>query len=174
MKRARSKDRTLLIGSWIVMSGILFAFVPRRNSRQAIVPFFFMQFLTWIFGLIVVENKLITYPRRLFFTKVNQASFTFEFFIFPATCVLFNLYYPRTTSLIRKAIYYSAYIFTLTGLEVFAKINTKTIRYMKWKWQYSFVSMWIFFYFSRLYYRWFFKEEPISSSRKKDENDTNI
>jgi hypothetical protein len=80
---------------WIIMTILLIKFVPRNRIREAWVIFLFKQFMTWIFGLVVVEKNLIRYPFRLFFKKATKTSFTFEYFVYPALCVLFNLYYPE-------------------------------------------------------------------------------
>ena len=77
------------------MALLLYIFVPRNKIREAHTIFFFKQFVTWFFGLLVVEKNLISYPSRLFFKKTIKSSFTFEYFVYPALCVLFNFYYPE-------------------------------------------------------------------------------
>ena len=143
---------------WIIMTILLIKFVPRNRIREAWVIFLFKQFMTWIFGLVVVEKNLIRYPSRLFFKKASKTSFTFEYFVYPALCVLFNLYYPEKKSKIYKMYYYFSYTSFITVLELIALKYTKLIKYKNWNWYWTFSTLWILFYFSHMYYRWFFKD----------------
>ncbi|MGO4889476.1 CBO0543 family protein [Anaerobacillus sp. MEB173] len=153
-----SKEKGLLVFSWVLVGSLLVLLVPKNKIRQAHIAFLFQQVITWSFGLIVAENKLIQYPRR-FFKKSNKASFTFEYFVFPAVSVFFNLYYPEKHKAIIKTLYYSFYLSVLSGLELFALKFTKLIRYIHWKWYWSTITMGITLFISRRYYRWFFAKE---------------
>ena len=56
------------------MTLLLYIFVPRNKIREACTIFFFKQFVTWFFGLLVVEKNLISYPSDYFLRKrLNQA-----------------------------------------------------------------------------------------------------
>src|SRR3954464_586527 len=103
--------------SWVIMSILLIKFVPRNRIREAWVIFSFKQFMTWLFGLMVVEKNLISYPSRLFFKKATRSSFTFEYFVYPALCILFNLYYPQKKSKKVKLLYHFAHTSFITILE---------------------------------------------------------
>jgi len=139
------------------MSLFLLKFVKRNRIREAEVIFLSKQFMTWFFGLLVVEKGLIRYPSRLFFRKATKSSFTFEYFIYPSFCVLFNLYYPEKRSRLVKIVYYFAYSSLITSLELFAVRFTRLISYKKWKWYWTFLTLWLTFYLSRLNHKWFFK-----------------
>ncbi|WP_420796956.1 CBO0543 family protein [Alkalihalobacterium alkalinitrilicum] len=77
------------------------------------------------------RKKLISYPSRLFFKKANRASFTFEYFVYPGLCSLFNLYYPEKRNDFVKLLYYCFYTSIITFFEIFAVKYTKVIKYKK-------------------------------------------
>jgi hypothetical protein len=156
---AHKVEKTILISSWVVTLLLLILFVPRERVREAQIPFLFKQVITWFFGLFVVEKGLIEYPYRLFFKKSNKSSFTFEYFVYPALCTLFNLYYPEKRNALIKVIYYFFHTSIITFLEIIAVKYTKLIRYKKWTWYWSFITLWITYYISRVYYRWFYKNQ---------------
>ncbi|WP_306009360.1 CBO0543 family protein [Bacillus sp. MMSF_3328] len=149
-------EKNIEIGALIVTSLLLVKFIPRNKIREAHVSFLFKQVLTWLFGLLVVEKKLIKYPHRLLFRKSTKSSFTFEYFVYPALCSLFNVHYPEKRNSIIKLLYYLFYSSIITGFELFAAKYTKLIKYEKWTWYWSLITMWITYYLSRVYYRWFF------------------
>lgn len=151
-------ERTIELLSWIVMSLLLIKFVPRNKIREAHVAFLFKQVITWLMGLFIVENGCIKYPVRTFFKKSTKSSFTFEYFVFPALNVLFNIYYPEKRNSYLKAAYYATHTLLITILEWIALKYTKLIRYKKWRLDYTFISIWISYYISRLYQKWFFKD----------------
>ncbi|MFE8699798.1 CBO0543 family protein [Cytobacillus sp. FJAT-54145] len=151
-------DKTIEISAWIITSILLIKYVPKNRIREAHISFLFKQVVTWLFGLLVVEKNLISYPNRLFFKKANKSSFTFEYFVYPALCSLFNLYYPEKSNNVVKLIYYFIHTSIITGFEIFAVKYTNLIKYNNWKWYWSFVTMWFSYYISRIYHRWFYKD----------------
>lgn len=152
-------ERTIEISAWIVMIFLLLIFVPRNKIREAHVAFLFKQVVTWIFGLFVVEKNLISYPYRLFFRKANKASFTFEYFVYPALCSLFNVHYPEKRNYFYKFSHYFFYTAVITVFEAIAYKYTKLINYKKWTWYWSFLTIWFTYYISRIYHKWFFKDK---------------
>ncbi|SMQ86932.1 hypothetical protein SAMN05444673_7014 [Bacillus sp. OV166] len=154
-------DKAIEISAWIITSLLLIKFVPRKRIREAIFPFLFKQLITWLFGLIVVEKNLISYPKRLFFKKSNKSSFTFEYFVYPALSSLFILYFPENKSNIVKTLYYCFHTSILTIFELFAVKYTNLIRYKKWTGYWSFITMWICYYLERIFQRWFFKIDTL-------------
>ena len=143
------------------MAILLMRYVPRNRIREAWVIFTFKQFMTWLFGLMVVEKKFIRYPHRLLFKKATKSSFTFEYFVYPALCVLFILHYPKNKRNANKIIYYAGYTSLITFFEWIALKYTKLIRYRNWSLLRSFVTVWITYYFSELFHRWFFKDRSL-------------
>lgn len=150
-----TKGRILLLGSWVIIVGILFKCTPKDKIRHAMVAFFYKQTLTWFLGLFVSEKNLIQYPIR-FFKKASKSHFSFEYFVFPSLCSIFNIHYPEKKNKIYIFFYYAFFTGIITSLEVMAERYTQLIKYINWRWEWSFVSMWLSFYSSRLFYRWFF------------------
>jgi hypothetical protein len=138
---------------------LLIKFVPKDKIRHALVPFLSKQVITWLFGLLVVEKNLIEYPYRPFFKKTYKASFCFEYFFYPLVSTLFNLYYPEKRNILIKTLYYFIHTSLITWLEVLIVTYTKLIRYKKWNWYWSFITIGFSNYLSRVFYKWFFKEK---------------
>lgn len=153
-----SKEVLILTIAWIITASMLVLFVTKNRIREAIVIFFFKQFITWILGLAVVEYKLIAYPVRLFFSYASRTSFTFEYFIYPAICVVFVLHYPEGRSGMRKFLYYSYFCTVMTIVEVLCEKYTQIIEYINWEWYVTWITLFITFYISRIFYVWFFRK----------------
>ncbi|CAM3832752.1 CBO0543 family protein [Marinicrinis lubricantis] len=140
---------------WIVTAGLLFT-IPKNKRRVALVAFLFKQAITWVIGLAVVQYGFITYPVRLF-AEVNHASFTYEFFVYPAICGIFNAFYPNSKSAIYKIVYYSMYCTVLTIPEVWLEKHTELIKYKHWNGYVTWISLFITFFMSRWFCKWFFR-----------------
>lgn len=149
------KEKFIETASWVVMVLLLIKYVPRNRLREANIAFLFKQVITWLFGLMVTEYRLIKYPYRMFFRKFTKSSFTFEYFVYPALCVLFNLYYPDKKNYLYKAFHYFWHTGIITLLELYALKYTRLIVYKRWTWYWTFVTVWISYYISRVYYKWF-------------------
>lgn len=161
------KEKTIIISSFIITSFLIVRFVPKEKIREAQLIFFFKQVLTWLFGLIVVEMGLIKYPYRLFFKKASKSSFSFEYFIYPALSVLYNLHYPEKSKFLIRILFNTFYPSIITLLEIIALKYTRLIKYEKnWTWYWSFISMFITNYLSRLYFKWFYKKQHTEKASK--------
>lgn len=151
------KEKKILYSAWMITGFSLLLFVPNKRIRQAHVAFLLQQCLTWLLGSLVVQFDLIRYPVR-FLKKANLTSFTFEFFVFPAVAVFFNLFYPKSKHIITQLFYYLVYIGPISALEYIAVTYTKTITYKHWRLIWSFITMGITLFLSRTYFKWFFKQ----------------
>jgi hypothetical protein len=149
------KETFILCYIWTIML-LSLTFIPKHRRREASVIFMFKLLLTWLFGLLVVEFRLIEYPVRLF-SYASRTSFTFEYFVYPVLCVFFNLYYPEAKSRLVKALHYVYYASGITAFEAFFESYTSLIRYINWTWYWTWITLCITMYLSRLYYYWFFK-----------------
>ncbi len=156
------KDRVILKLFWLATIGLLFRFIPKDKIRHGILAFLYKQTVTWVFGLLVVEKGLIKYPVR-FFSKANKSSFSFEYFIYPSMCAIFNMNYPENKNRLMKFFYIIFHSGILTFGEVLVERYTNLIKYIKWKWYWSFITIGLTNYSSRLFYRWFFKEEFVQN-----------
>jgi hypothetical protein len=150
-----SKEVIILVFSWILTIAMLIVFIPKNKLREAQVIYLFKQFITWLFGLTVVQFRLIEYPVREF-SYANRASFSFEFFIYPAICAVFNLHYPEGKSKTGQFMHYFYFCTAMTVFEFLCEKYTDVINYLHWNWFLTWITLFITFYISRQYYLWFF------------------
>jgi len=148
-------DYWILIAVWVLTTGLLFV-IPKKKRRLALTAFVFKQGITWIFGLVVVQYGLLSYPVRLF-ADVNRSSFTYEFYVYPAVCAVFNAYYPHKRSKLVQFLYYCAYCTVLTVPEIFIEKYTELIKYLNWAWYWTWITLFLTFLMTRTFCVWFFK-----------------
>ena len=151
-----SKEVIILLSAWIVTILILIIFIPKNKLREAIIIFFFKQFITWIVGLAVVQAGLIEYGVRSF-PNATKSSFDFEYFIYPALCVIFNLHFPEGKSKLRKFMHFVYFCSFVTLVEVAVERYTDILTYIHWTWYITWITLYITFYLSRKFYIWYFK-----------------
>ncbi len=151
-----NRDILILIAAWIITTIILVCYIPKEKIREAQLVFLFILLITWLIGLLVVEFGLIEYPVE-FFQHATQTSFTFEYFIFPALCAVFNINYPENKSIFKQVMHYVNFCSVMTLIEVICERFTNIITYLHWTWYLTWITLFITFYLSRQYYRWFFK-----------------
>lgn len=149
-----SIEKYILLALW-AYGFSLFFIIPKDRIRLAITAFLSKQFITWPFGLIVVEKGWIEYPIR-FFSEVNRGSFTFEYFLFPMTCVIFNVHYPYHRNGWIRFGYYFLFCTVLTVIEEFFQIFSNLIHYNQWHWSLSWVTLFTTFWMTRMFCKWFF------------------
>jgi hypothetical protein len=106
--------------------------------------------------LLVVEFGLIEYPVRLF-PHASETSFSFEYFIYPSICVVFNLHFPVGKNVFRRFFHYASYCSIITIIEIIAEKYTNIIKYVNWAWYITWITLFITFYASRKFYLWFFR-----------------
>lgn len=150
----------IIVGiAWVTTALALWRCVPRdkHNLRKAQVIFLFTQSVTWFFGLMVSEWGLITYPVHEF-EHVANTSFTFEFFVYPSICVVYNLYFPEAQSYMGKFLYTAAYTTPITVLEVLFEKYTALIKYIHWAWYWTWITIFLTFCLSRAYNKWFYND----------------
>lgn len=155
-----NRDIAIIILGWIITIILLIFFIPKNKIREAIIPFFFKLALTWITSLAVVELRLIEYPVR-FFSYANRTSFSFEYFIYPSFCSLFNIHYPERKSFFKQFMYYFYWCSILTAIEIRVEKYTDILEYLHWSWHITWLTFLITFYLSRQFYLWFFKKVKI-------------
>ncbi|WP_338473226.1 CBO0543 family protein [Niallia sp. XMNu-256] len=134
---------------------LLLFYVPRNRFREANIISLLKQTITFLLEVLVVEKKLITYP----FRRTLTSSFTFEYLVYLALCVLFNLYYPEKRNFVVKFLYYFVHTWFITGFEMIALKYTNIIRYKKWTWYWSYITVWLTYYISRSYHKWYMRKE---------------
>jgi hypothetical protein len=150
-------ERIILIAIWVITIIGLLYLVPRNKIREAHVIFLFKQVITWISGLLVVEFHLIEYPVRVF-KIATTTSFTFEYFVYPALCVIFNLHFPEKKGWIARTSWYIFFPTWMTIIEVLLEKYTNLIDYLLWTWYYTWLTLLITFFITRKYYLWFYRK----------------
>jgi hypothetical protein len=151
-----NKEYGIILFQWVITTGLLIRFIDKSKIREAFVAFTCKQILTWILGLVVVEFGLIEYPVRLF-ANANKTSFTFEYFVYPAICAIFNVNFPEKKSKINISIYYISYCTIITILEVLVERNTRVLKYIHWSWYTTWITLFITFFITRRFYVWYFR-----------------
>ncbi|MBB6692933.1 hypothetical protein H7B90_16115 [Cohnella xylanilytica] len=152
-----TKEIIIVIAVWIVSGALVVLSTPRRKIREALVVFLYMQMLTWFFGLLVAQYRLIEYPVREF-SYATRSSFSFEFFIYPAICVVFNMRYPQTKGIVRGILWYLFFPSWMTAIEKLIEDRTRLIDYIHWEWYWTWITLLITFWLSRAFYLWFIQE----------------
>lgn len=150
-------EKAIITIFWIITSLLLWKFIPKEKAREAMLAFMFLQIITWLIGLAVVQWGLIRYPVRPIFPNANASSFTFDYFVYPAICALYNVHYPEDQSLGKKILYTAEYTSAVTVVEVLLEKYTQLIQYVNWNWYWTWITLYISLYISRVYVRWFFK-----------------
>ncbi|UJF32970.1 CBO0543 family protein [Paenibacillus hexagrammi] len=148
-------ERIILSIVWLLCV-VALCLVPRHKRREAQMSFLFMQFVSWILGLVVVEQGWLLYPDREL--QKNMTSFTFEFFAYPTVAVYLNLYYPKEKSAALRFFYILLFPIGISVPEIFIEKYTKLIDYVTWKWYWTFLSVWVTLYLSHGFHWWYFKK----------------
>jgi hypothetical protein len=144
----------LIASTLIAISSI--AFSPRHKWLQAHFVFLFVQFLTWISGLCVVELRLLEYP-YIILGRINRTSFVFEYLILPLVSVHLNSRFPHRATGLMKLGLYGGITSILTAVEYLLERYTEVIKYTGWEWYWTFISVWLVLWLSRAASEWFFK-----------------
>ncbi|WP_420491016.1 CBO0543 family protein [Neobacillus drentensis] len=69
------------------------------------------------------------------------------------------MYYPEKRNKFIKSLYYLFHTLLVIVPELIALKYTKLIRYPNWKWYWSFITIWLSYFLSRMYQRWFFQNK---------------
>ncbi|MCY9663218.1 hypothetical protein P5G65_29545 [Paenibacillus chondroitinus] len=149
-------DYFIILAVWVI-SAIGMLLVPKRDRRKAHVAFLFQQFLSWILGLIVVENKWLEYPVREL--QRNYSSLTFEFIGYPIIAVYLNIYYPKVKKGWARFLFVLAFPTAITVIEVILETQTQLIKYHTWSWYWTFISIWVTLQLSLVFNHWFFSRD---------------
>lgn len=149
-------DKAILYFTWIATAISLVLLIPKDQLRLAMVAFLFKQFLTCILGVIVANMGWIEYPVR-FFANATKTSVTFEFLFYPSICAIFNAHFPEDKPAYVRAAYYILYCTAITAAESILHRYTDLIRYIHWNESLTWITLFITFYLSRQFCRWFFK-----------------
>lgn len=151
------KAEQILLLSAALISILSLKLVPKANRLQAQFIFLFVQFPTWLLGLIAVEFGLLEYPVHEL-SRANSTSFVFEYLILPIYCIHFNARYPRYATKTKKVLFYLGAALFLTGVEVIIEQYTDILEYTGWQWYITFLTVLFILWLSRIMTLWFFKK----------------
>lgn len=160
-----SRDTMLIVLGWIIAISMLIIFTPRNKIRHACIIFLIKQNITWFWGLVAVELRLLEYPVRSF-AYSTKTSFDFEYFIYPAFCVVFNLHYPVGKGSFRQFMHYFYFCTGLTSIEILVEKYTDILHYIHWNWFITWITLFLTFVASRQFYLWFTKNEKSAEKEK--------
>lgn len=150
-------EQLLLLSASLLFLFSLF-FIPKPKRRQAQFIFIFVQFPTWLLGLMAVETGLLQYPVHEL-AGANSTSFVFEYLILPIYCIHFNMIFPEDAAVMPKLLFYGAASGLLTGVEVIVERYTDIIDYIGWTWPMTFLSVAFILWLSRIMTNWFFSKK---------------
>ncbi len=159
------RDRWIFVAIICISFFIIWRIVPKKKAREAWVLFLSMGMITWPAGLLAVEMGWIKYPVQLLTNAndYNKSSFTYEFFLFPMTSVVFSIYYSKVVSKIGPFLYYSLFAGLFTILEVILEKTTKLVEYDEWQWYWTLFTLIITLFLNHKYYQWFKKRLRVVS-----------
>ncbi|WP_112180235.1 CBO0543 family protein [Paraliobacillus zengyii] len=157
----------ILVIVWAIGIALIFI-IPKNKRRLALVAFLFKQVITLLFGSVVVQFDLIAYPIRLF-ADVNRASFSYEFFLYPIVCAVFNVFYPVSKSILYRLGFFTVFCSALTITEIFLVQYTDLIDYLQWSWYLTWITLFLTFLLSRKFFIWFFNNTFIQDRNANDE-----
>lgn len=123
--------------------------------RDWVVVFLYKSLLDSLWGTAAVTLNLLEYPFRQL-PQFYKTSLLFEYWIFPILCLLYN---QVTRKLGFRLILVYAILFSavMTAIEYPLELYTELIKYHKWSWYMTFITLAVTFLSSRIFiafYSW--------------------
>jgi hypothetical protein len=141
-------DRIILWALLIIGMVLLIFSLRRPLIKDSILVFLMKAYFSTFFGVIIAEANLVEYPVR-FLGQYFETSIIFEYFLYPIMCVYFYQTSYRSSFLgiiVQCALYTSV----LTIIEVFCEKYTNLIKYHRWTWMYSFLTIFLLSFIVRM------------------------
>lgn len=142
-------DKIILWGSFIIGVAMLCFSLRKLPLIDWLIIFLFTSYISVIAGTVVVEEKMLVYPVKIF-EKHFESSLQFEMLILPVICLYF---YQTTYNSTYTGIFLQGVLFTsaLTLVEVMLETFTDIIEYHTWTWMYTFISVFTLIIFVRVF-----------------------
>lgn len=143
-----------IIAAGVALLLLIFA-VDWRYFREWVVVFLFKGLLDLLWGGAVVQLRMIEYPVRLF-PQYYSSSMLFDIWVFPILCILYNQI-TREKGLWPILGYALLFGAGVTAVEYPLERYTALIKYIRWSWLTSFLTLTVTFLSSRAFmafYRW--------------------
>ena len=114
--------------------------------KDWLIIFLITAFISSIFGVIVVEKELLSYPVNLF--PHFDSSLTYEYVLFPVISIYFYklTYHGTWKEIMMWGIVFSS---AITVTEYFIERYTELIQYHTWTWTYTLISTYLLLLFVR-------------------------
>ncbi|TEB05292.1 hypothetical protein Psch_02333 [Pelotomaculum schinkii] len=143
-----------VISALIGLLLLVFA-VDWRYFRDWVVVFLYKSVLDGLWGAAVVNLHLLEYPFRQL-PLLYKVSLLFDFWVFPILCILYNQV-TRERGFRHILVYAILFSVGITVIEYPLELYTELIKYHKWSWYITFITLTVTFLSSRAFiafYRW--------------------
>jgi hypothetical protein len=113
--------------------------LKREPKKDWIIVFLLKCLVSGFLGSIIAGKKLLEFPVRLF-PFAFKSSVVYDNLLFPLLCVFYNQtsYQSKLSSMIAQAFLYSL---PMTGIEYILEKKTNLIKYNKWTWYYTLITL---------------------------------
>jgi hypothetical protein len=137
------REKLILYGLSIFGFILLPITLRKEPKKDWIIVFLLKTLLSGFLGNIIAANKLVEFPVRLF-PKAFKSSIVYDWLLFPLMCVFYNqtTYKSKMPNIILQALFYSI---PMTIVEYILERKTNLIKYRKWKWYYTLLSLFVTF-----------------------------
>ncbi|UJL45893.1 hypothetical protein KFZ58_16175 [Virgibacillus sp. NKC19-16] len=142
-------EKIILWSSFIVGVAMLFFSLRKLPLIDWLIIFLFTSYLSVIAGTVVVEEKMLAYPVKIF-EKHFESSLQFEMLTLPVICLYFyqTTYHSTCTGIFLQGVLYTS---ALTLAEILLEKYTDVIEYHTWTWMYTFISVFTLVIFVRVF-----------------------
>ncbi len=151
-----NKELVILLLSWIVCLFLLIKFIPKKKKRYYQIIFLFAHATAWIFQLIQVNMKLISFPYREF-EQATKMSFSLYYLVLPTFAVFFILYYPEKKNWIRVWIHYLIFSNGMHLYMFLIERSSDLVHDIDWHWWFAVSIDLIVLYLVKKFAFWFRK-----------------
>jgi len=151
-----NKELVILFLSWIVCLFLLIKFIPKEKKRYYQIIFLFAHATAWIFQLIQVNMKLISFPYREF-EQATKMSFSLYYLVLPTFAVFFILHYPEKKNWIRILIHYLIFSNGMHLYMFLIERSSDLVHDIDWHWWFAVSIDLIVLYLVKKFAFWFRK-----------------
>ena len=121
----------------------------RKRIKDWMLVYLFISSTASLIGSVVAGKKLIIYPVR-FLSESFESSVLFDYLLLPITCVIYNQI-TKYKSFSPSMLFAFMFTIPMSAIELFFERKTKYIKYVRWNIFYTFTTMTITFWISKLF-----------------------
>ncbi len=132
-------ERIILWALFLIGITLLIFSLRKPLIKDSILIFLLNAYFSMFIGVLVVEEKMLEYPIRLF-SNYFASSLLYEYLLFPVVCIYFyqTTYHSKYMSIVLQCLLYTS---ALTVIEVLFERYTDLIEYHTWTWIHTFISI---------------------------------